>query len=197
MKWYKYDIRELSDKEYCKWYSLMSVKKQHRVDRFRLEDDKKRTVVGEMLARKAISDWCNVAVEDVIFDYEEYGKPYAVGLNVEFNISHSGDIVVCAIDSYPVGIDVERIRPIDLKVAERICTDDELLYIFGHKPTEQDFIYTTDMEILTRFFEIWTKKEAYFKCMSTGFNNINTDTTKIMINKLMLGEYIISFKSWH
>ena len=197
MKWYKYDIRELTDKEYYKWYSLMSVEKQHRVDRFRFEDDKKRTVVGEMLVRKAISDWCNVAVEDVIFDYEEYGKPYAVGLNVEFNISHSGDIVVCAIDSYPVGIDVERIRPIDLKVAERICTDDELLYIFGHKPTEQDFIYTTDMEMLTRFFEIWTKKEAYFKWMGTGFNNINADTTKIMINKIVLGEYIISFKLWH
>lgn len=197
MKWYKYDIRELSDKEYCKWYSLMSVEKQHRVDRFRFEDDKKRTVAGEMLARKAISNWCNVAIEDIIFDYKGHGKPYAVGLDVEFNISHSGDIVVCAVDSSPIGIDVEEIRPIDLNVAKRICTDDELLYIFGHKPTEQDFIYTTDMEFLTRFFEIWTKKEAYFKWMGTGFNNINTDTTKIMTNKIVLGEYIISIKLCH
>ena len=67
MKWYKYDIRELTDKEYYKWYSLMSVEKQHRVDRFRFEDDKKRTVAGEMLARKAISEWCSVNAEDVIF----------------------------------------------------------------------------------------------------------------------------------
>lgn len=197
MKWYKYNIREFSDKEYCKWYSLMSVEKQHRVDRFRFEDDKKRTVAGEMLARKAISDWCNVAVEDVNFDYKEYGKPCAVDLNVEFNVSHSGDIVVCAIDNFPIGIDIEKIRPIDLNVAKRICTDDELLYLFGHIPTERDFKYTTDMKILTRFFEIWTKKEAYSKWIGIGINNINTDTTKIMINKIVFGEYIISLKLWH
>ncbi len=34
MKWYKYDIRDLGDTEYGKWYSLMSEDKQQRVDRF-------------------------------------------------------------------------------------------------------------------------------------------------------------------
>ena len=32
MKWYKYNIKELSDIEYQKWYSLMSNEKQCRVD---------------------------------------------------------------------------------------------------------------------------------------------------------------------
>ncbi len=171
MKWYKYDIRELSDKEYYKWYSLMSVEKQRRVGRFRFEDDKKRTVAGELLARKAISEWCGVAPENITFSAKEYGKPYAIGLDVEFNVSHSGDIVVCAIDDYPIGIDVEKIRPIDLKVAEKICNEEELLYLLNHIPTKQDFTYTTDIKILTRFYEVWTKKEAFGKYTGMGLSD--------------------------
>lgn len=88
------------------------------------------------------------------------------------NISHSGDMVVCAVDDRPVGIDIEQIRPIDLTVAKRICSVEELLYLFGHRPTEQDFTYTTDTEILARFFEIWTAKEAYGKCLGSGIGDI-------------------------
>lgn len=160
MKWYKHDIRDLTDAEYNKWYSLMSENKRHRVDRLRFLDDKKRTVAGEMLARKAIAKWCGVTPGSIAFGIKEHGKPYAKDLAVEFNISHSGDIVVCAVDDKPIGIDIEQIRPIDLTVAKRICTDEELLYLFGHTPTEQNFTYTTDTKILTRFFELWTAKEA-------------------------------------
>lgn len=168
MKWYKYDIRDLTDAEYNRWYSLMSDDKQQRVDRFRFEDDRKRTVAGEMLARKAIAEWCGVTTESITFGKQEHGKPYVEGLAVEFNISHSGNIVVCAVDDKPVGIDIEKIRPINLSVTKHICTDDEICYLFGHAPTEQNFRYITDIEILARFFELWTKKEAYGKCVGVG-----------------------------
>lgn len=171
MKWYKYDIRNLTDAEYSKWHSLMSKDKQIRVDRFRFTDDKKRTICGEMLARKAIAEWCGTTPESISFGIKEHGKPYAKALPVEFNISHSGDMVVCAVDDKPIGIDIEKIRPIDLTVAKRICTDEELLYLFGHNPEEQYFTYTTDTEILTRFFKLWTAKEAYGKCIGTGLSN--------------------------
>lgn len=179
MKWYKYDIRDLTDAEYNKWYSLMSEVKQHRVDRFRFADDKKRSVVGEMLARKAIAEWCGITPENIAFDIKEHGKPYAKNLPAEFNISHSGDMVVCAVDNKPIGIDIEKIRPIDLAVAKRICTDEELLYLFDHKPEDRDFTYTTNTKILTRFFELWTKKEAYGKHFGYGLffdtiSNIHT-----------------------
>lgn len=192
MKWYKYDIRDLTDAEYNKWYSLMSEDKQHRVERFRFLDDKKRTVVGEMLARKAIAEWCGVAPESIDFFIKEHGKPYAKDLGVEFNISHSGDMVVCAVDNNPIGIDIEQIRPIDLTVAKRICTDEELLYLFGHMPTEQDFTYTTDTEILTRFFELWTAKEAYGKCMGCGIINLRKDIQDTSLHKSIIENYLIA-----
>ena len=176
MKWYKYDIRDLTNAEYQKWYSLMRVDKQQRVDRFRFPDDKKRTVVGEMLARKAIAEWCDVASESIVFDVNEYGKPFAIGLDVEFNISHSGDLVVCAIDDNPIGIDVEKIRPMDLSVAKRICSDNELRYLFDCKLDESNFCYTTDIKTLARFFELWTAKEAYSKSMGGSLCFVDTQS---------------------
>lgn len=172
MKWYHYDIRELAEEEYQKWYNLMSAEKKARVDRFRQPDDKKRTVAGEMLARKAIAQWCRVEADSIKFDTAEHGKPFAVGLNVEFNISHSGDIVVCAVSDQPVGIDIELIRPVDLRTAKHFCTPEDLKYLFGHTPSEDEFIKTEEEAILHRFFQIWTAKEAYCKCMGTGIQNI-------------------------
>ncbi len=192
MKWYKYDIRDLTDAEYNKWYSLMNEDKQQRVDRFRFDDDKKRTVAGEMLARKAISEWCDVAPENITFGIKEHGKLYSKDFDVEFNISHSGDMVVCAVDNKPIGIDIEQIRPIDLSVAKRICTDEELLYLFGHAPTDEDFKYTTDTETLTCFFELWTAKEAYGKCQGKGIKNLKVDTNRITVQLIALANYMIS-----
>lgn len=191
MKWYKYNIRDLISADYRKWYAFMSREKQARVDRLRFEDDKKRTVAGEMLARKAIAEWCNISAEGIVFDRTETGKPYVKDLPVEFNISHSGDMVVCAVDDKPVGIDVEKIRPIDLKLAKRICTDEELVYLFDHIPTEQDFAYTTDQELLTRFFELWTANEAYGKCIGAGMSEIRKQV-RASVQFNLWEEYIIS-----
>lgn len=191
MKWYKYNIRDLSDTEYDKWYSLMNEDKQCRVDRFRFYDDKKRTVAGEMLARKAIAEWCGVFPENISFGIKEHGKPYVKDLAVEFNISHSGDMVVCAVNDKPVGVDIEQIRPIDLTVAKRICTDEELLYLFGHVPIEQDFTYTTNTGILTNFFKIWTAKEATVKRKGTGVAEIKSSISE-SIETIVFDDYVVS-----
>ncbi len=192
MKWYTYDIRNLTYEEYHKWYSLMSNEKKRRVDRFRFNDDKKRTVVGEMLARKAIAEWYSVKPESIVFAAKEHGKPYVVNFNVEFNISHSDNMVVCAVDDKPVGIDIEEIRPIDLNIAKRICIDEELLCIFGHIPTDSDFTYTEDTDILTRFFELWTKKEACGKLSGIGLYDYSFSTTVNLRKILFSNLYIIT-----
>ena len=101
-------------------------------------------------------------------------------------------MVVCAVDDKPIGIDIEQIRPIDLTVAKRICTDEELLYLFGHTPTDEDFTYTTDTEILTRFFELWTAKEAYGKCMGEGIGSISDIPSNCTKTKHIFADYVIN-----
>ena len=197
MKLYLYDIRKMGRSEYQYWYSVMSHEKQQRVNRFRFLLDRKRTVSGEMLIRNAIADSFDISAEDIVFGITEYGKPYAKDFSVEFNISHSGNIVACAVDNKPIGIDIELIRPVDLKIAKRILTDKELLYLFGRSPTDQDFTYTTNHKILTRFFELWTSKEAYGKCKAIGISKeANIQNTKILLNrKIWHSNFRIIFRS--
>lgn len=191
MKWYLYDIRDFSDVEYNKWYGLMDRQKKQRVDRFRFSEDKKRTVAGEMLARQAISQWCNVSEESIVFGIGDHGKPFAFGLSVEFNISHSGNMVACAIADAPIGIDIEQIRPIRLSTAKRIFTPEELVSLFGHAPVPNDFEKTPDAAMLLRFFELWTAKEAYGKCVGTGLLDCK-DISAPATHTFREGEYVIS-----
>ena len=178
MKFYQYNIRDLSDESYTHYYSLMSKEKERRVDRFRFEDDKKRTVVGEMLARQAISEWCGTAEESITFEIAEHGKPYAKDLNVEFNISHSADMVICVADANPVGIDIEKIRPVDLNTAKRIFSEKEIQYIFECSPKIENYNHYLNDAVLQRFFELWTKKEAYGKLVGMGlFTETNATAT--------------------
>ena len=171
MKWYKYDIKNLSEDEYEYFYSLMSEEKKRRVDKFRFDDDKKRTVAGEMLIRRALEQMCKRAQEDIVIKEYDNGKPYIENSDTQFNISHSNDLVVCAVCDRRVGIDVEKIRAINLSVAKRVCSEKELEFIFGRIPMQSDFSLCDDEEILKRFFELWTKKEAYAKCTGKGLSS--------------------------
>ena len=75
------------------------------------------------------------------------GKPVLKCGGAFISASHSEDFVLCGISKFPIGVDVEKMRPIDLKVARRFCSETEL----ENCKNEQDF------------FKIWTLKEAYFK----------------------------------
>ena len=192
-RWSKADIRELTDEEYCKWYALMSDEKKARVDRFCFDEDKKRTVAGEMLARKMISERCPVVPEDIMFSVSEKGKPYAENADVQFNISHSENLVICVVSDKPVGVDIEKIRPVDLKTVRHFCNDSEIEYIFGHSPAADEFVMTTDEGILHRFFELWTRKESYCKYLGEGLTHLLDDTSDCQIITEDMQGYIISF----
>ena len=73
------------------------------------------------------------------------GKPMANGCY--FNISHSHGLVACAVSDVPVGIDVEKIRPVS----------PWLLRILS--PAERESVRRDE-----DFFRLWTLKEALIKC---------------------------------
>jgi 4'-phosphopantetheinyl transferase len=156
-------ISQISENDYKKYFSMMSPEKQERVNRFRFEDDRRRTVAGEILARVMISEAASVNAGDIVFLCDKNGKPYAKDIDIHFNISHSGDYVMCAVNETPVGVDIEKIRDIRTEVINRVCTEKELEYVnAGGLP---------ESERLKRFFEIWTFKEAYFKYLGTGISD--------------------------
>ncbi len=87
----------------------------------------------------------------------DHGKPFFENLtDFHFNISHSGELKVLAVSDCPVGIDIEKLRTPDFRVAKRF-RDDEYAYITENCTAEV-------------FFEIWTKKEALLKLKGTGIS---------------------------
>ena len=190
MKWYQYDIRELTSEEYDFWYLQMQREKQRRIDRFRFAEDRCRSVAGDMLARKAIAEWCNIPISRIILSAASGGKPYVPGLAVDFSISHCGNMVVCAVDDRPIGIDIEKIRPLDLSAARHICTAQELAYLFDHTPAESEFAYTENRNLLKRFFVLWTSKEAAGK--QSGVVDMRREIINDPISIHCIQDYVIA-----
>lgn len=101
-----------------------------------------------------------VPISNIEILHNEFGKPYiAAHPEWQFNISHADGMLAIAISNTGVGVDVERIRNADLKIARRFFTEQENKYIEVAK-----------CDIEKRFFEIWTKKEAYVKWIGKGLN---------------------------
>lgn len=157
------NINELDNEAYNLFYDMMSVDRKNRVDRLKQMDDKKRTIAGEYLAKKMIAEKTKTAIDEISISYDENGKPYSVNHNVEFSISHSNDLVACVISNCKTGIDIEQVQDIKIEISRKFY-DDEYEYI-NSKDINAD-------ERLTRFFKIWTFKEAYLKMKGYGLSRL-------------------------
>lgn len=150
------NIRDIGS-EVC-WGDLMPILSDRdyaRILNYRQSSDKLRFLVGRILIRTlAIKTAGTVKVSlGIMAD----GKPYFVGKNMPFfNLSHSEDFVVLAFGKVPVGVDVERIRSIEIADYESWLTKKEREEI------------TDGSNPFTAFFRIWTMREAFAKLDGRG-----------------------------
>ena len=85
------------------------------------------------------------------------GKPYfPAHSNCHFNLSHSGTFALCAVDDAPVGADIEMVRPHHPKLAQRICSPEELAWL-DRQPDRE-----------CALLRLWTAKESRVKYTGTG-----------------------------
>ena len=90
--------------------------------------------------------------------YTDHGRPHLTG-SVDFNISHSGDYVMCAIGhEMKVGVDIEEIKPVDFSDFETLMTQ------------EQWHLIKTAGNPLKTFFKYWAIKESIIKADGRGLN---------------------------
>ena len=180
MKWYKYNIGDMSAELYGRYLSMTCGKRRQRIEKKARYEDRLRSVAGEMLVRRAVAEEYGVREDDILLLEDERGAPYIDGIDVHVSISHAGDYVVCAISDRPVGIDIEKIKPVSRRIAERTFSQRELEYLGCEGEIAS--------EALLRFYEIWTAKEAYAKMHGTGIALHNTPDTSAHDN--ITHEYI-------
>lgn len=177
----KYNIADITENELNEWFNSMSAERRDETMRLVGKDKRASKIAADRLCRKAISEFCGILPQKIEFAKNEFGKPFAKNLPVHFSISHSGDMVICAVSEKEIGIDIEKIRPFNPRAAEKFATEKEIEYINSSK---------------NGFFEIWTLKEAYFKCIGTGLGaDIKDVSFSIMPSEILCSEngYKLSF----
>ena len=154
-KIYLASAKDLEDKAlFQKLYHTVSDIRQNKIDSLLLEKDKRLSLAAELLLKKALSD---CGIDSFELEYGENGKPYIKDHNdIFFNLSHSNEMVMCAVSSDEVGCDTEKIKDIDLKIAKRFFSESEYNLIIGNEKKN-------DM-----FFRIWTLKESFMKATGLG-----------------------------
>ncbi|HJD46297.1 MAG TPA: 4'-phosphopantetheinyl transferase superfamily protein [Candidatus Mediterraneibacter norfolkensis] len=89
----------------------------------------------------------------------EYGLPESS----VYNLSHSGDYVMCAAEtgasSVRVGCDLQQMGELRMKIAERFFSREEWLTILDGDTAEQQ---------RDRFYRYWTLKESFLKATRKG-----------------------------
>ena len=140
-------------------YETVSRNRKAKIEMLCSKDAKLRSLgVGILLKRALAEKGINEA--DAVFCLDEYKKPYIEDHpEIFFNLSHSGDYSVCAVADTPVGCDIEKIRKVNLKLADKFFADDENGYIKG---------MFSQAERTKAFFEIWTLKESFVKAVGKG-----------------------------
>lgn len=187
-----YDIKNL--------LPYVNEEKQKRILRFKFMEDKKRSLIGDIITRINICKRLSCNNEDIKYKFNEYGKPSFKDLY--FNISHSGDYVAVAIGDKEVGIDIEKIDKIEFdSIAKRYFHSSEYSWINDHNEREKKLC----------FYKLWTLKESYVKYVGKGmkikFNSfyfsiddknnitINEDLGIVFKNYNVDNEYMLSICS--
>lgn len=140
-----------------KGYVLVSQNRKEKIDFYKFDRDKKLSCGVYLLLMKLLDE---EGITKPIIKTEKYGKAYISNFeDIHFNVSHSNNMISCAISDRPVGTDIEYNDPqIDLNIAKQYFFNSEYENIMK-SPNPPD-----------EFFSYWVLKESYMKYTGLGFN---------------------------
>ncbi|MDY0393211.1 hypothetical protein RWE15_00630 [Virgibacillus halophilus] len=95
--------------------------RQKRIRQFFHLEDAYRAMIGDLLLNHVLQEKTGTGLKDTVIEKNVYGKPFLYDYPAfQYNISHSGKYVVCALHDQPVGIDVEKVQSFDLRIAKHL-----------------------------------------------------------------------------
>lgn len=125
--------------------------------------DRERFIISRSGTKKIISTYINIPPEQINIIEGDNKKPSIKthsSITIQYNIAHSGNIILIAVSSHPVGIDVELVNP--------TFPYNELLSACF---SEQEIAFLESQENpLHAFYLLWTRKEAFIKATAKGID---------------------------
>lgn len=129
---------------------------------FMRHEDAERCAAGEILRVIALAAYGGERLARSPVERSQYGKPFLpLFPDVEFNLSHSGNLLLCAVDRFPIGVDVEQIGPVDTSLVHACFTaaEQERLGLLA---------MTNPLQAHGGFHHLWTMKESLLKGIGHG-----------------------------
>ncbi len=176
MKWRFCKITDITKTEYEAIYNGLTPSRRAHIDRMKQQDDRLRSLAVTHLLNSILEEF---GVCDARLEVLENGKPHLVGSDLFFSLSHSEEGVAAVVSGTPVGIDIEKIKPVTDKLINYVCNENEREYIESGNDKEY------------RFFAVWTAKEAFFK-KNGGVGVRAVDTTTFEKSVYKIDDYLIT-----
>ncbi len=131
-----------------------------KTDRCARYNDKLRSAAAGLLIDCGL-EFYHLCEKTATYSYTNNGKPSIAGHpEIHFSVSHSGDYVVCAFTSNPVGVDIERVKNVKPSMIKYTCDMQEAAAINLFEPSTPEYN--------AGFFDVWTKKESFLKFLGIG-----------------------------
>ncbi|NIR30502.1 MAG: 4'-phosphopantetheinyl transferase superfamily protein [Gammaproteobacteria bacterium] len=143
----------------------LSAEEQARAAGLRLSAQRRRYIVARAMLRELAAFYVRRDPRTLVFTHGEHGKPLLEpGSDIEFNLSHSGELALLVFTRVgPVGVDVERRHRAGLHyeaIARRFFSERERGQLFSLPERERE----------EAFFRCWVIKEAFLKAEGSGLH---------------------------
>lgn len=127
---------------------LVSIARREKISKLKQKKDKLLSLTAGLLLEEMLA---NLGIKDYTIECTKYGKPYLANeKNVYFNISHSGDMCICAVYKSEIGVDIQEIKNVSQNLIDRVTTKREKEHLERKDKKEE-------------FFRLWAIKEGYVK----------------------------------
>ncbi len=149
------------------FFQILAVDERRRAEKFYFPNDRLKYIVRRAALRYILGNYCGIEPARIRFGYNEFGKPFLINEtannSVNFNISQTGEIAVCAVAfGAEVGVDVETIvkdKP-NAEIAERFFSANEIEELRDTSADRKD----------AAFYRCWTRKESFIKAIGAGLS---------------------------
>jgi 4'-phosphopantetheinyl transferase len=140
--------------------AALSADERARADRFVDATIARRFILCRWKVRRVLAEITGKPAHRIEFAESPLGKPSLAEGALHFNVSHSDTMGVLATGPVALGIDVERIKPIEMMVAERFFSQAENAALARLPIAEQH----------RGILRCWTRKEAILKALGVGLS---------------------------
>ena len=152
------------------FHAALLVEEQLRAAGMRRAEDRSRYVITRALLRTLLGRRLGIRPRDVALALAARGKPvlaaaaHPVDTALHFNVAHSGNWAALALAGYPVGIDVEQMRELDVAAVAAQVFDPAMCHRMACEADPRDY-----------FFRQWTLREAQWKASGVGLAGAQSD----------------------